>query len=414
MERRHFLAKAGLFSLGAISSTSCHYWMAGAITPAKVNSRLVVIFLRGAVDGLNVVVPYGDANYYEARPKIAIPQPDRGGDAGSAIDLDGYFGLHPALKPLMPFWESRNLAFVHACGSPDNTHSHFEAQDYMESGTPGIATTADGWMNRFMAVLSGRNPIQAVNVGQTTPRILAGKVAVASIPSGRRVTAPIPLDRPEIASAFDRLYDGNDPLSQAYREGRIARQQLRDNLKAGEQEQMMADNGAPPAYKFAIDAKRIGQIMARDARVQLAFLDLGGWDTHVNQGNTTGGLARNLDQLAQGLVALQKGLGEVYRETTIVVLSEFGRTVRENGNAGTDHGHGNVMWLLGGGIRGGKVYGQWTGLEAAKLDAGRDLAVTTDFRDVLAGVLSDRFALDGSQVSQIFPKFKPSGSLSLT
>jgi uncharacterized protein (DUF1501 family) len=410
MNRRHFLGQVGLFSLGAIATGSTHHWIAQAMAPQKNPSRLLVIFLRGAVDGLSVVAPYREVSYYEARPKIAVPKP---GEQNGLIDLDGYFGLHPALADLMPLWQQQTLAFVHACGSSNDTRSHFDAQEYMESGTPGIKTTSDGWMNRLMAVLSGANPIQAVNVGQTTPRILKGPVPVATLASGRRVNAPMPLDRPQVSAAFDRLYSSNDALAQSYREGKVARKALLDDLKDPNLEQKMANNGAPSAYGFAGDAQRIAQIMARDARVQLAFMDLGGWDTHVNQGNGTGQLARNLQQLGKGIVALQKGLGTVYANTTILVMSEFGRTVHENGNAGTDHGHGNVMWVLGGGIRGGKVYGQWPGLSSSALYQGRDLAITTDFRDVVMTVLGDRFHLDGGQLAQIFPRFEPSRRLPL-
>jgi uncharacterized protein (DUF1501 family) len=412
-DRRSFLQQIGLFSVGAIASSSYHHWIARAVTPSKNNSRLIVIFLRGAVDGLSVVAPYGEAAYYEARPKISIPKPSKSGEKASLIDLDGDFGLHPALKDLMPLWQGQDLAFVHACGCTDNTRSHFEAQDYMESGTPGIKTTPDGWMNRLMAVLSGRNPIQAVNVGQITPRILKGRIPVATIASGRKAIAPMPLDRPQIRSTFDRLYDGNDTLSQNYREGQLARQELLDDLKDLDMEQKMANNGAPSPYGFAKDAQRIARLMAQDDRVQLAFMDLGGWDTHINQGNGTGQLARNLHQLGQGIVALKNGLGKVYGNTTILVISEFGRTVRENGNGGTDHGHGNVMWVLGGSIKGGKVHGKWPGLVTSALYQERDLAITTDFRDVVGTVLSDRFELDRSQIAKVFPNFQPIRSLSL-
>jgi uncharacterized protein (DUF1501 family) len=410
MNRRDFLGQMGLFSLGAIAAAPTHNWIAQAVTPQKNAPRLVVIFLRGAVDGLSVVAPYREAAYYEARPKIAIPKP---GQTNSLIDLDGSFGLHPALADLVPLWQQKNLAFVHACGSSDNTRSHFDAQDYMESGTPGLKTTSDGWMNRLMAVLSGTNPIQAVNVGQTTPRILKGHVPVATLASGRKVSSPMPLDRPQVSAAFDRLYGGNDALSGSYREGKVARQALLSDLKDLDLEQKMANNGAPSAYGFARDAQRIAQIMARDPRVQIAFMDLGGWDTHVNQGNGTGQLARNLQQLGKGIVALQQGLGAAYANTTILVMSEFGRTVSENGNAGTDHGHGNVMWVLGGSIRGGKVYGQWPGLSASALHQGRDLAITTDFRDVVSSVLGDRFNLDGAKLANVFPGFKPGQRLPL-
>jgi uncharacterized protein (DUF1501 family) len=410
MYRRHFLGQVGLFSLGAIASSSSHHWIAQAATPSKNAPRLVVIFLRGAVDGLSVVAPYSESAYYDNRSKIAIPKP---GTENGLIDLDGDFGLHPALKDVMPLWEARNLAFFHACGSNDDTRSHFEAQDSMESGTPGIKTTPDGWMNRLMAVLSGRNPIQAVNIGLTTPRILKGRVPVATIASGRKAIAPIPLDRPQIRSAFDELYNGNDNLSQSYKEAQIARQELMNDFKNIDMEQKMANNGAPSPFGFARDARRIAQLMARDSRVQLGFMDLGGWDTHVNQGSSTGQLARNLQQLGQGIVALKDGLGEVYANTTILVISEFGRTVRENGNGGTDHGHGNVMWVLGGKIKGGKVYGKWPGLAPSALYQERDLAITTDFRDVVGTVLGDRFELDQKQLARVFPNFQPSQPLFL-
>jgi uncharacterized protein (DUF1501 family) len=410
MNRRYFLGQMGLFSFGAISATNSHAWMAQALTPDKNRLRLVVIFLRGAVDGLSIVAPYREAAYYENRPKIAIPQPGQG---QSLLDLDGRFGLHPALADLLPLWQQRNLAFVHACGSSDATRSHFDAQDYMESGTPGVKKTPDGWMNRLMAVLSGHNPIQALNVGQATPRILSGRMAVATIAPGRKITAALPLDRPNVSKAFDRLYSNNDALSQNYREGQAARQALMSDLKDPDLEQKMANNGAASPYGFAKDAQHVAQVMARDSRVQLAFMALGGWDTHVNQGSASGQLARNLQQLGSGILALQKGLGSVYANTTILVMSEFGRTVHENGNGGTDHGHGNVMWVLGGGVRGGKVYGEWPGLATAQLYQERDLAITTDFRDVVADVLGDRFHLDGAQLGQIFPRFQPSQRLTL-
>jgi uncharacterized protein (DUF1501 family) len=411
MNRRHFLGQMGLFSVGAIAASTSHSWIAQALTPDNKRPRLVVIFLRGAVDGLSIVAPYRDAAYYEGRPKIAIPQPGQG---QSLLDLDGRFGLHPALADLLPLWQQRNLAFVHACGSSDATRSHFDAQDYMESGTPGIKKTPDGWMNRLMAVLSGHNPIQALNVGQTTPRILEGRMAVATIASGRKVAGTLPLDRPKVSAAFDRLYSNNDALSQTYREGQAARQALREDLKDPDLEQKMANNGAASPYGFAKDAQRVAQVMARDSRVQLAFMALGGWDTHVNQGSASGQLARNLQQLGSGIIALQKGLGPVYANTTILVMSEFGRTVRENGNGGTDHGHGNVMWVLGGGVRGGKVYGEWPGLTTDQLYQERDLAVTTDFRDVVANVLGDRLDLDGAQLGRVFPHFQPSQRLLLS
>jgi uncharacterized protein (DUF1501 family) len=400
MNRRQFLLQSSLFSTTSLMTIGTHGWAARSIVAVDPNPhRLVVVFLRGAIDGLSVVIPYREPTYYTDRPRIAIPQP---GQANGALDLDGQFGLHPALSPLLPLWQQKSLAFFHACGSNDETRSHFDAQDYLESGTPGVKSTRDGWMNRLLGVVSDKNPIQAVSVGATTPRILLGKRAVANLASGRNAGSRMQIDRPQVATAFDRLYGNNDVLGRTYREGRVARAELLKDLQA---EMQMANNGATLPNGFPGDTQRLARLMARDPRIQVSFLAVGGWDTHINQGASQGYLARNLTQLGKGLVALQEGLGSVYQNTTIVVMSEFGRTVKENGNGGTDHGHGNVMWLLGGGIRGGKVYGKWAGLDAAQRYQGRDLAVTTDFRDVLGTVLTRRLAVDGSKIQQVFPKY---------
>jgi uncharacterized protein (DUF1501 family) len=400
MNRRQFLIQSSLFSSSALMNIGAHGWAARSIAAVDPPPhRLVVVFLRGAIDGLSVVIPYQEPTYYTDRPTLAIPPP---GQPNGALDLDGQFGLHPALAPLLPLWQQKSLAFVHACGSNDETRSHFDAQDYLESGTPGVKATRDGWMNRLLGVISDQNPIQAVSVGATTPRILLGKRAIANLASGRSAGNRMQIDKPLVASAFDRLYGGNDALGRAYREGRVARTELLKDLDA---ETKMANNGATLPNGFPGDAQRLARLIARDPRIQLSFLAVGGWDTHINQGASQGQLARNLEQLGKGLVALQSGLGDAYQHTTIVVMSEFGRTVKENGNGGTDHGHGNVMWLFGGGIRGGTVYGKWAGLEPAQRYQGRDLAVTTDFRDVLGTVLTQRLAVDEGKLGQVFPKY---------
>jgi uncharacterized protein (DUF1501 family) len=411
MNRRELLRHAGMLSASTLVTISTHGWAtrttAQTIAPTTNAKRLIVIFLRGAVDGLSVVVPYQEAAYYQARPKIAIPQP---GKEGGVLDLDGQFGLHPALSDVLPLWQQGSLAFIPASGSPDPSRSHFDAQDNMESGTPGLKKTSDGWMNRLLAVMSGHTPIQAVNVGATTPRILSGRMAVASIALGKGAANAIPLDRPQVAAAFDKLYDRNDTLSQTYREGRAARKALLQDLDA---ETKMANNGAPLPNGFASDARRLANVMLRDPKVELAFMALGGWDTHVNQGSSQGQLARNLSQLGKGLAALQSGLGTAYANTTIVVLSEFGRTVHENGNGGTDHGHGNVMWLLGGNVKGGKIYGKWDGLGSDRLYEGRDVPVTTDFRDVIGNVLDQHMGLNQMKLAQVFPGYTPGQSISV-
>lgn len=414
MRRRHFLQVGALGSVALLPVGRSAWAATGAVSPLP-QRRLVVVFLRGAVDGLNVVVPYGEPAYYRARPTIAVPAPGR---ERGALDLDGRFGLHPALSPLMPLWQSGELAFVHASGSPDATRSHFDAQDYMESGTPGRKVTADGWLNRLLGVLpadadTARAPTRAISVGPVLPRIWSGPQAVANLASGAAATKPTVLDRPRVGSAFDRLYAGDDKLAHAYREAQQARHEVMSSLDAGamEREMQMANNGAPLPNGFPDDAARLGTLMRNDRRVQLAFMAVGGWDTHANQGAGSGQLANRLAPLGQGLAALARQLGPAWQDTTVVVMSEFGRTVHENGNGGTDHGHGNVMWLLGGRVAGGHVLGRWPGLDGSALYEGRDLAVTTDFRQVLAEVLERHLGLPDERLAQVLPAFAPGASV---
>ena len=361
-----------------------------------------MILLRGAVDGLNVVIPFAEDRYYEARRSIAIPPP---GKPDGAFALDQHFGLHPALASLLPLWLDRNLAFVHATGSPDPTRSHFDAQLYLENGTPGQSATRDGWMNRLLLALPGpRGATDAVSIGPTLPRILAGKAPVATVPLGPGGAKALPIDQPDIGSAFDRLYAGDDALGKSYREGRETRIKLVELLA---KERRIADNGAPPPAGFPGQAARLAQLIRRDPAIRLVTIGLGGWDTHVNQGNHKGQLAQHLRPLGEGLAALSRGSGDSWRDTVVVVLSEFGRTAGENGNGGTDHGHGNVVWVLGGAVNGGRIYGDWPGLAPAQLYQRRDLAVTTDFRSVLAVILERHMRLSDRQLAAVFPAAPP-------
>jgi len=280
----------------------------------------------------------------------------------------------------------------------------------MESATPGRKPTPDGWLNRLLGALpaGGRaEPTRAVSIGPVLPRIYAGPNPVANIASGQAAARPTMLDRPKIGDAFAQLYAGDDKLSRAYQESRLAQREVMDSLKGDDlaREMQAADNGAPLPNGFPDDAARLARLMRNDARVQLAFMALGGWDTHANQGNAKGQLASRLHPLGVGLAALADGLGPALEQTVIVVMSEFGRTVRQNGNGGTDHGHGNAMWLLGGPVAGGKVHGRWPGLETAALYEGRDLAVTTDFRQVLAEVCGGHLALAPASLAGVFPGF---------
>jgi uncharacterized protein (DUF1501 family) len=389
MKRRDFLAlSAATFATPA--------W---AATAEGGPSRLVVVMLRGAVDGLNVVVPYGDQAYYDMRPTIAILKP---GAENGALALDGHFALHPALAGLTPLWQAKQLAFIHASGSPDPTRSHFDAQLFIENGTPGKRSTDDGWMNRLLAALPGpHGPADALAVGPVLPFILKGRLAAANIPLGAAAAQKLAIDRPEVASAFDKLYEGEGAQATAYREGRAARTELTADMN--DEEQRMADAGAPPANSYPAIAGRLARLIGQDKRIRLGFTALGGWDTHVNQGNDKGQLANRLKPLGDGLATLAHDLGQDWNDTVVVVISEFGRTAKENGNRGTDHGHGNVIWVAGGRVNGGKIYGEWPGLGPSQLHENRDLAITTDYRSALAAVIGRHLRVGDSQLAQIFP-----------
>lgn len=405
MQRRDFLNALAL-GAGMVVPLGRGAWAAtagaGTGTGDATRRKLVVVMLRGAVDGLNVVAPVGDQNYLRLRPTIGLAAP---GMDGGALDLDGYFGLHPALAGLQPLWQQQKLAFVHASGSPDATRSHFDAQDYMESATPGRKNTPDGWMNRLVAALPGNaTPSRLLGIGPVLPRILAGGAAAVNLPNVAGAGRADVLDKPEMAAAFDRLYADHPRFGRAYAEGRAAHREVMDAALNEETAQMRAaDRGAPLPNGFPDDAARLAALMRNDPKIQLAFVALGGWDTHAGQGAAGGQLANRLAPLGQGLAVLAERLGPLFDDTMVVVMSEFGRTARENGNGGTDHGHGNVMWLLGGKVNGGKVYGEWEGVGDAALNEGRDLPVTTDFRSVLVQVVERHLLLGDKKLVQVFP-----------
>ena len=413
MQRRDFLLRhtAGLAGLAG-------WTLAGGAANAstddpRARNKLVVVMLRGAIDGLSVVAPHAERDYYQSRPSIALAAPGGGDEA--LLPLDARFGLHPALQRLHARWERSEMAFVHASGSPDPTRSHFDAQDYLESGTPGRKSTPDGWMNRLLVALPGpETPNRAVNLGVTPPRILAGKASVATLGYGPRAFASQAIDNPQLQAALGKLYGGNTDIDRAYREATEGRSGMQRSMASARGRDMAdgrsadptADAGAPGASGFAADARRLGQLVAADPSTQLAFTAVGGWDTHANQGAAKGQLANRLASLGEGLDALAQGLGDSYRNTVIVVLSEFGRTLRQNGAGGTDHGRGNVIWLLGGPVAGGRVLGEWPGLESSALHEGRDLAVTTDFRAVLAPLLQAHLGLGDAAMDTVFPHYR--------
>ncbi len=417
MNRREFLKLASVMSLATLFPGT-NAWAFSNGKESDTTKKLIVILLRGGMDGLNVVAPYGDREYYNLRPKIALPGPNQ---QLGVLDLDGYFGLHPALQPLMPYWENKSLAFIHASGSPDQTRSHFDAQDYMESGVPGNKTIASGWLNRLAAQLPvSDSALKAISIGPVLPRMCAGPATIATVSaaSGANANNSV-LDKPKVEAIFKELYGGHSDLAKTFSEGLEAHKEVKEAMQPDQEqmqdpsmaaEQKMANKGAPTPGSFTGFGKQLAQLFRKSPSMQVAFLDLGGWDTHVNEGTGKGQLANHLTPLGQGLADLCEGLGAAYKDSIIVVQSEFGRTARENGNGGTDHGHGNVMFLLGGPVPGGKVWGRWGGLSQNALHESRDLPTTTDFRSVLATILSDHMSLDTRSVASIFPGFQLSGN----
>ncbi|WP_457320354.1 DUF1501 domain-containing protein [Roseateles sp. P5_E11] len=394
---RRQLLHFGAFTLGGLPVSLVH-------AQGGTQKKLVVVMLRGAVDGLSVVAPYGEREYATSRPQIALAAP---GAEDGLIKLDSLFGLHPSLSPLKRHWDGGQLAFVHASGSPDPTRSHFDAQDYLESGTPGRKSTPDGWMNRLLTALPGEPaPTRAISQGSTPPRIFAGTASVASLGLGPNAMQRRAIDDPQMQSGLAKLYANDAQLSGTLRDTTQGRGEMSRSMAAGEGKSMdpSADAGAPSARSFAADARRLGTLIRKDAHTQLAFTAVGGWDTHVNQGAARGQLANRLASLGEGLDALSVGLGDTYRDTVIVVVSEFGRTLRQNGNGGTDHGRGNVIWLLGGPVAGGQMLGEWPGLDASALADGRDLAVRTDFRQVLTPLLQRHLGLSETALATVFPQ----------
>jgi len=373
---------------------------------------LIAVFQRGAVDGLSMVVPHGDPDYYPSRGSIAIARPAAGASE-TTLDLDGFFGLHPAMLPLKPLWDAGRLAVVHACGSPDATRSHFDAQDYMESGTPGVKSTADGWLARGIEALrpEGASPFRAVAMGAQLPRILrgaAGAVAMSSVADfDVRAEAGATPGTVTARRGFESLYS-RGVRDLLYGTGRQTFEAVR-MLKAASPQRIAPANGAEyPRGRFGDSLKQIAQLIKAQVGLEVAFADSGGWDTHAGQGNERGQLAQRLAELGQGLAALDRDLGERMAEVVVLTMSEFGRTVRENGNRGTDHGHATAMLVLGGSVRGGRVHGRWPGLSPERLFEGRDLAVTTDFRHLFSEVAQRHLGVPAG--APLFPGFAASPS----
>lgn len=411
MDRRYFLKASGIglasFGLMAAAPEFLHQF-AAAQTKRPFGRRkvLVTIFQRGAVDGLNMVIPFGDSAYYDLRRTIAIPKPN---ETDGAVNLDGYFGLHPSMKPFEQLWQSRQMAVIHSAGSPDNTRSHFDAQDYMESGTPGVKSTRDGWLNRALQATAGKDdsPFRAVAMTQQLPRSLYGKAPAVAMTNLADFTIKAGLYSGDLTGGFEGLYEQNvkDTLGETGKETFEAM----EFLKKANPAQYKPENGALyPQSPLGRSLQQIAQLIKAEVGLEVAFAEAGGWDTHVNEGGARGQLANLLRDFAAAIAAFAVDLGKRMDDVLVITMSEFGRTARENGNRGTDHGHGNAMFVIGNSVKGGKVYGDWKGLRPEALNEGRDLAVTTDFRDVFAEAAAKH--LGARDVGSLFPGYSISRS----
>ena len=403
--RRYFLKQGGVAMVG-MSAMPAFLQRAVAATPMPNKKQLVVLFQRGAADGLNIVVPYGESNYYRMRPSIAIPRPGRGGSGAAAIDLDGYFGLHPSLAPLEPLFHRNQLAIVHAAGSPDPTRSHFDAQDFMESGTPGVKATDDGWLDRAIQTIPEEHasPFRAVAMGPNLPRMLRGSAGAIALPDLKnfKVMPQTAAMNNVVQGGFEAMYA--QTVDHALHGTGTETFEAIDMLNKIDTSKLPPENGAQyPTSRLGQNMQQIGQLLKAKVGVEVLFVDCGGWDNHVNEGGVQGQLSNLLKDLGQSLAAFHQDMGERMQDVVVVTMSEFGRTARENGNRGTDHGHANCMFVMGGDVRGGKVYGKWPGLENHQLNEGRDLALTTDFRYVLGETLSRHIGV--KDLAAVFPGF---------
>ena len=412
MQRRVFMKSGALalVTMGLSPRFLRRTAFAAELQAAAAKGKIFIcLFQRGAADALNVLVPHGEKNYYSLRPSIAIPRPSARAE-GAAIDLDGFFGLHPSLAPLKPLWDRGMLAPIHAVGSPSSTRSHFDAQDYMESGTPDVKSTPDGWLNRYLAThgtceactppAQPPSHFRAVALTNQTPRILEGPAPTVAMNTLEQFTVRATGTQVERLEALyrtgraDIIHGTGSEMFDAVK-----------MLKAANPARYAPAAGANyPPGRFGTQLKQIAQLIKADLGVEVAFADVGGWDTHNNQGGSTGQLANRLNDFASAIAALTVDLGDRMEDIVILTMSEFGRTARQNGSGGTDHGHGGAMFAIGGAVKGGKVYGKWPGLEREQLYEGRDLALTTDMRTVFSEIAARH--LGATKLDTIFPGYQ--------
>jgi uncharacterized protein (DUF1501 family) len=402
--RRYFLKQGGIGLVG-LSTMPAFLQRAVASTPSAGKKQLVVLFQRGAADGLNIVVPFAESNYYRMRPTIAIPAP-RPGVGDTVVDLDGFFGLHPGLAVLSPLFQKNQLAIVHAAGSPDPTRSHFDAQDYMESGTPGVKATEDGWLDRAIGTVPEEHasPFRAVAMGPNLPRMLQGSTGAVAIPDLRQFKVqPQSAAMANVAEGgFEAMY--SQSVDHALHGTGTETFEAIDMLRKIDTTKYPPENGADyPKSAVGQRLQQIGVMLKANIGAEVLFLDCGGWDNHVNEGGVQGQLANLLKDLGQSLAAFHQDMGDRMADIVVVTMSEFGRTAKENGNRGTDHGHANCMFVMGGDVKGGRVYGKWPGLADHQLNEGRDLALTTDFRTVVGEILNKHLGV--KDLGPVFPGF---------
>lgn len=409
MDRRYFLKASGIglasFGLMGVAPEFLHQF-AKASTLIDASGRkktLIVIFQRGAVDGLNMVVPFGESEYYNLRRNIAIPKPNQ---IDGAIKLDGFFGLHPMMTDFETLWKNKQMAIIHCAGSPSNTRSHFDAQDYMESGTPGKKSTKDGWLNRVLQGLNENesSPFRSVSMTSQLPRSLYGRAPSIAMTNLADFSIQAGVYTKSVQGGFEGIYQQmnakNDSLSETGKETFEAM----NFLKKANPSQYKPANGAKyPGNPLGRSLQQFAQLIKAGVGLEVGFAETGGWDTHVNQGSSRGQLGNLLRDFSGAINAFTTDLGQKMDDVVIVTMSEFGRTARENGNRGTDHGHANAMFVIGNSVKGGKVYGDWAGLKKDQLNEERDLALTTDYRDVLSE-LSYKF-MDNKSITKIFPDY---------
>ncbi len=372
------------------------------VNTAPRGDTLVVVFLRGAADVLNMVVPHGEDAYYQLRPSLGIARPDdsKTKKEERSVDLDGFFGLHPNMSPLLEAWQSEQLAIIHACGAPDESRSHFKAMELMERGVDDERGPASGWIGRHLATLNTGNssPLRAVGMGTRPQRSLSGSVPVSAL----RSIADFHLGGDQrilqqMRASLETVY-ANDILGQETLS-------IMDTLQKLDVQNYQSPITNYPDTEFGLTLKQTAMLIKAEVGLEVSAIDLGGWDTHFAQGSSTGIMPNLMKDLAEGLAAFHADMADYQNQLTTVTMSEFGRRASENGSLGTDHGHGSMMMVLGGNVDGGKVHGQWPGLGEGQLIGPGDLAVTTDYRDVLSEILTKR--LNNPATNEIFPEYQP-------